>query len=103
MGLLMSFTRWVGLTAPERLSFIYRALHHSIRLSSSLSVRLPLQLPAGSGAVDSSIRLTDWRLMTATNREETVCLTDYPVVEKRTDRHGYSEAFNYAACKYKHI
>lgn len=86
MRLLMSFTRWAGLTALGRHSFIYQSLYHSIRLPLSLSVRLSLQLPAGSGSVGSSIRLTDWRLMTPTNREEAVCLRNHSSIERRTDR-----------------
>lgn len=94
MGLLMSFTRWVGLTALGRRSFIYQSLHHSIRLPFSLSVRLSLQLPAGSISVGSSIRLTDWRLMTLTNREEAVLLRDYSPIERRIDRLRHTDVFN---------
>lgn len=75
MGRLMSCTRWAGLPALWRHS---SSLHPSPFL---LSVRLCLQLPAGSGSVGSSIRLTDWRLMTPANREEAVCLRDYPPIE----------------------
>lgn len=99
MGLLMSFTGWAGLVAPGKHSFIYHSLHHSIRLSFSLSVRLCLQLPAGSSSVASSIRLADWRLMTPTIREEAVCLTDYPPIERRRDEERRSKVFNCVACR----
>lgn len=78
----MSFTRWAGLPTPGRPSFIYHSLpRRSIRplfLAHCPSVRPPppLPLPAGGGSPSSSIRATDRRLMTPTNREETVCLTD---------------------------
>lgn len=42
------------------------------------SVRVCLQLPAGSASVGSSIRQTDWRLMRPASTEEAVCLTDDP-------------------------